>query len=211
MRILTGKFKGRNIKVPENIRPTQNLVRKAIFDVLGDIEGLSFLELYAGSGAVGLESLSRGARDLTFVEYNRDCALAIEKNIEALKLKNCRLYQKDAQEAIKAFKRGGRTFDLIFLDPPYHSSPSTPNPKGWIGVPLSAATPNPIGWVGVPPSAAKKTLQTLDAYDILAPYGLLVIQHFKKDELPEEACRLKLIKESRYGDTLLTIYRKKEG
>jgi len=193
MRILTGKLKGRNIKVPENIRPTQNLVRKAIFDVLGDIEGLSFLELYAGSGAVGLESLSRGVRDLTFVEYNRDCALAIEKNIEALKLKNCRLYQKDVQEAIKAFKRGGMTFDLIFLDPPYHNS---------------LATPEPIGWFGVPLSAAKKTLQTLEAYDILAPYGLVIVQHFKKENLPDTLGVLSLLKRKIYGDTLLSFYKK---
>jgi 16S rRNA (guanine(966)-N(2))-methyltransferase RsmD len=179
--------------MPKGIRPTQNLVRKAVFDILGDIEGLSFLELYAGSGAVGLEALSRGVKDLTFVEYNRDCALAIQKNIETLKIKNCRLYQKDAQDAIKALKRNSKTFDIIFLDPPYHNS---------------LATPNPIGWVGVPPSAAKKTLQTLSAYDILAPYGLIVAQHFKKDDLPDALGVLTLFKQKKYGDTLLSFYRK---
>ncbi len=223
MRILTGKYKGRNISMPKGIRPTQNLVRKAIFDILGDIEGLSFLELYAGSGAVGLEALSRGARDLTFVESDRDCVLAIQKNIASLKLQNCRLYQKDAPEAIKALEMNGRTFDLIFLDPPYHSSLATPEPIGWFGVPLSAVapkrigsfgvslsatTPNPKGWIGMLPSAAKKTLQTLAAYDILAPYGLVVVQHFKKENLPDTLGVLSLFKQNRYGDTALSFYRK---
>jgi 16S rRNA (guanine(966)-N(2))-methyltransferase RsmD len=78
MRIISGKYKGRIIKRPKGIRPTQDKVRKALFDILQDIAGLSFLELFAGSGAVGIEALSRGIRDLTLVEYNRDCLLAIK-------------------------------------------------------------------------------------------------------------------------------------
>ena len=193
MRILTGKYKGRAVIFSRGIRPTQNLVRKAIFDVLGDIEGLSFLELYAGSGAVGLEAMSRGVKDLTFVEYNRDCALAIEKNIEHLQLKNCRLYQKEVEEAIKMLKKSGRLFDIIFMDPPYNSSPVTPNLKGEVGVPLSAV---------------KKTLQTLAAYDILAPYGLVIIQHFKKEDLPVSWGFFSLLKRKKYGDTVVSFYNK---
>jgi 16S rRNA (guanine966-N2)-methyltransferase len=193
MRVLTGKHKGRLINMPRGIRPTQNLVRKAIFDILGDIEGLSFLELYAGSGAVGLEALSRGVRELVFVESNRDCVLAIQKNIESLKLKECSLLPKEAEAAIKAFFKSGRKFDLIFLDPPYHNSLAAPNPKGWIGVPLSAV---------------KKTLQALAAYDILAPYGLVVAQHFKKENLPDTLGILSLFKQKIYGDTALSFYRK---
>ncbi|OGX40584.1 MAG: hypothetical protein A2984_00960, partial [Omnitrophica WOR_2 bacterium RIFCSPLOWO2_01_FULL_41_12] len=150
------------------MRPTQNKVRKALFDILGDIEGLSFLELYAGSGAVGFEALSKGVKDLTLIEYNRDCMLAIKKNIESLNLKACNLYPLQAGLAIKKFYQEKRKFEIIFLDPPYYQG---------------QATPNPIGWVGVPPSAAKKTLQTLAAYDILAPNGFIVVQHFKKDNL----------------------------
>jgi 16S rRNA (guanine(966)-N(2))-methyltransferase RsmD len=179
--------------MPKGIRPTQNLVRKAIFDILGDIEGLSFLEFFAGSGAVGLEALSRGVKDLTLIEYNRDCVLAIRKNIESLKLKNCQLYPKEAEAAIKAFFNNGRKFDIIFLDPPYHNS---------------LATPNPIGWVGVPPSAAKKTLQSLASCDILAPYGLIIVQHFKKEDLPAALGVLSLLKRKIYGDTVVSFYKK---
>ena len=68
MRIITGKYKGRTLKMPRGIRPTQNKVRKALFDILRDIQGLSFLELFAGSGAVGIEALSQGAGDVVFIK-----------------------------------------------------------------------------------------------------------------------------------------------
>lgn len=178
MRITSGKYRGRVIKMPKGIRPTQDKVRKAIFDILGDIEGLSFLELFAGSGAVGFEAVSRGVKDLTLVEYNRDCRLAINNNIESLKLMACSLYPKEAEAAIKAFYRQGRKFDIIFMDPPYHHGLS------------------------------KKTLQTLSLYDILAPIGLIVMQHFKKDILPDTQGELTLFKQSVYGDTVLSFYRK---
>lgn len=164
--------------MPKGTRPTQNKVRKAIFDILGDIEGLSFLELFAGSGGVGFEAVSKGVEELTLVEYNRDCLLAIRKNIASLALKSCSLYPLEAKKAIKAFHKAQRKFDIIFLDPPYYQG------------------------------LAKKTLQILGAYDILAPNGFIIVQHFKRDALPQESQKLKLIKESRYGDTLLSFYKK---
>ncbi|MDD4980904.1 MAG: 16S rRNA (guanine(966)-N(2))-methyltransferase RsmD [Candidatus Omnitrophica bacterium] len=181
LRITTGQYKGRVIRMPKGIRPTQDKVRKAIFDILGDIEGLSFLELFAGSGAVGFEAASRGVKDLILVEYNQDCRLAINKNIESLKLRACTLYPKEVEVAIKQFHRDGRNFDIIFLDPPYYQGLS------------------------------KKTLQTLSLYDILAPVGLIVVQHFKKDILPDTQGELTLFKQSTYGDTLLSFYRKRES
>ena len=178
MRITTGKYKARNIKMPKGIRPTQDKVRKALFDILGDIEGLSFLELFAGSGAVGLEAVSRGVETLALVEYNRDCLLAMRKNIESLKVKACSIYPQEASAAIIALQRQGRKFDIIFLDPPYHED------------------------------MAKKTLQTLSAYDILAPNGFIVVQHFKKENLPETLGVFILFKQHKYGDSMLTFYRK---
>ena len=211
MRITTGKYKGRNMLMPKGIRPTQNKVRKAIFDILGDIEGLSFLELYAGSGAVGFEALSRGIAELTLVEYNRDCQLAIRKNIEMLKAKACNLYPQEADKAIERLSKEGKRFDIVFLDPPYYIGNTfkvmplsgTPGLIGKAGVQISAATPSLKGKAGVPVSLAKNTLQTLGAYDILAPNGLVILQHFKRDDLPKESGKLALIKESRYGDTVL--------
>jgi len=178
MRITTGLYRGRRILMPEGIRPTQDKVRKALFDILGDIEGLSFLELFAGSGAVGFEAASRGAGDLTLVELNRECLLAIEKNIEALKVRSCDICPKEADSAIKALHKNKKKFDIIFLDPPYYRDMS------------------------------KKTLQTLIAYDILAPGGLVIVQHFKKDNLPDTLGDLALFRQARYADTALSFYRK---
>lgn len=180
MRITTGKLRGRIILMPKGIRPTQDKVRKALFDILGDIAGLSFLELFAGSGAIGFEALSRGASEVTLVEYNRTCLLAMEKNIAALKLENCVLYPQEAERAIRRLHKECKKFDIIFLDPPYYGD------------------------------RVKKTLQTLSAYDILAPNGFVVAQHFRKDGLPAENGELILIKEARYGDTLLSFYKKRE-
>lgn len=179
MRIISGRHKGRLVSMPKGIRPTQDKVRKALFDILGDISGLSFLELYAGSGAVGFEAVSRGVAELVLVEYHRDCRMSIEKNIQALKAVSCAVYPQQADEAIKALHKQGRKFDLIFLDPPYYGP------------------------------ALKKTLQMLGAYDILSGDGLVIAQHFKKDNLPESAGDLNLFRQSSYGDTVLSFYRKK--
>jgi len=188
--------------MPAGIRPTQDKVRKALFDILGDIEGLSFLELFAGSGAVGFEAASRGARDLTLVELNRACLLAIEKNIDALKIRDCNVCPKEADDAIKALHKNKKRFDIIFLDPPYYQDLSHSRTA--------------LKTAGYPPSMAgeesgslsKKTLQTLSAYDILTPSGLVIAQHFKKDNLPDALGDLALFRQAHYGDTVLSFYRK---
>jgi 16S rRNA (guanine(966)-N(2))-methyltransferase RsmD len=202
MRIIGGRYKGRVIKLPKGIRPTQDKVRKALFDILADIEGLSFLELFAGSGAIGFEALSRGAADLTLVEYNRDCLSAIKKNIESLALKAPALYPQEVQGAIKVLHKEEKKFDIIFLDPPY--------PKTLVPRPYDKSNKRGSGSTGnlQEQPLSKKTLQILGAYDILAPNGFVVVQHFKKDGLPQESGELRLVKESRYGDTILSFYRK---
>lgn len=179
MRITTGKYRNRKLHMPKGIRPTQDKVRKAVFDILGDISGLSFLELFAGSGAVGFEALSRGISELTMVECNRDSILAIKRNIELLKAPFCNLYCLDAQKAVKQLSLNKKSFDIIFFDPPYH-----------LGL-------------------AKKILHTLEGYDILSPNGLIVVQHFKAEPVAEDGLNFSLIKEAKYGDTWLSIFRKK--
>jgi 16S rRNA (guanine966-N2)-methyltransferase len=159
---------------------TQDKVRKAVFDILGDIEGLTFLELFAGSGAVGFEALSRGAAELTLVEFNRDSVLAIRRNIALLKAVNCTLFHLEAEKAVKLLSRNKKSFDIIFIDPPYHKD------------------------------ITKKILQTLEGYDILSPNGLLVVQHSRLEPMPGDGLNFRLIKEAKYGDTWLSIFRKKE-
>ncbi len=194
MRITSGIYKSRQIAMPKGIRPTQDKVRKAVFDILGDIGGLSFLELYAGSGAVGLEAKSRGAGELVFVEDNRDCIPIIQKNIIALKVTGYNLITLSADKAIEILQKEAKSFDIIFLDPPYYRDMilrfrSAPKAE-------------------LKDSLAKKTLQIISACDILAPNGLLVAQHYSKDDLPGCLGVLSLFKRSRYGDTILSFYRR---
>ncbi len=192
MRIATGIYKGRNLKMPQGIRPTQNVARKAIFDIIGDIDGSIFLELFAGSGAVGLEAASRGAKAVVFVENDSACVKAINDNISLIRSssvsqvqsKDYLVIQADANEAIKQLNRQNKSFDIIFLDPPYKKGDAEE-------------------------SIAKKTLQTLCTYDILPPTGLIIVQYSKQESLPEQLGVLNLLKLSVYGDTKLSFYQKK--
>lgn len=194
MRILSGKYKGKFIVMPKGIRPTQDKVRKALFDILGDIEGVLFLDLFAGSGSVGFEAVSRGVAELVLVEDNRVAQDAITKNIELLDVKSCNLYSQDACNAIALLHKNKKKFNIVFLDPPYYKD---------IVLRLRSVPKKSVD------SLAKKTLQMLEAYDIVAPNGFIVVQHFKKDILPEDIAILNMFRQAKYGDTLLSFYAKK--
>ncbi|MFA6350144.1 MAG: 16S rRNA (guanine(966)-N(2))-methyltransferase RsmD [Candidatus Omnitrophota bacterium] len=178
MRITSGQYKGRSIKAPEHIRPTKDIARKALFDILGDVSGSAFLDLFAGSGAVGLEAASRGAESVVLVERDFACLGVIEENIRVFKCGKCEVFPKDALEAIKQLYGGKRVFDVIFLDPPYNEGLS------------------------------KNILQILDACDILARNGFVVIEHSCAEALPEVLSNLSLVKQRSYGKTILSFYTK---
>ena len=213
MRINTGIYKGRKLVVPDGIRPTQEKVRKALFDILGDIEGLSFLELFAGSAAIGFEAASRGVSELILVESNHKCQAAIKKNIESLAFEPSCLYPQEAGKAIERIFREHKKLDIIFLDPPYYKNVSlggNPSAKVFSKL-LPETTKAPGHRISTAESLSKKTLQILEAYDILAPNGFIIAQHFKKDILPDNVGKLTLFKQSVYGDTLLSFYKKQES
>lgn len=185
MKIIGGYLKGRNFYMPAGIRPTQSFTRKALFDLLGqDMEGVAWLDLFAGSGAVGLEAISRRAAKVMFVEKDPKCAAVITENIGLFPIDpdktGARAYEllsTDAFAAIKLLARQEKKFDVVFVDPPY-------------GLGL-----------------AKKALKTLEAYDILQPNCTLVIQHEKGEILPEQQGRFLIFRQRNYGSTVLTIYR----
>ena len=122
MRVIAGKFKGHILKMPKalRIRPTKDMVREALFSILGKrVCTASFLELFAGSGSVGIEAKSRGAKTVTFVENNRLCIRALAANLRRLGI-SATVLALDAEKAIEAFGRKKQRFDLVFLDPPYY-------------------------------------------------------------------------------------------
>jgi 16S rRNA (guanine(966)-N(2))-methyltransferase RsmD len=124
VRILSGRWKGRALKVPKSARPTSSRAREALFDILqDDVAGCRFLDLFAGSGAVGLEALSRGASRAVFVEKDSS---ALETNLSACgaRPEEHELLREDARDAAATLSRRGETFDVVFADPPYAVKPA---------------------------------------------------------------------------------------
>lgn len=182
MRITGGKLKGKALAAgaASGVRPTGVKVRQALFNVLGGAaDGAVFLDLYAGSGAVGAEALSRGAAKVVFVDSNR-------ANIEALRAleilrdiragAEVRVIECDAAEALKNLAAEGERFDIVFADPPYGSG------------------------------ELDLILPLLGAGDALREGALVVAEHFFKKSPPEKAGALRLKKRYRYGDTVLSLY-----
>lgn len=119
MRVITGSARGRKLKTPENydIRPTTDNVKEAVFNVIQfDIEGRRVLDLFAGTGQLGIECLSRGAASAVFVDKSREAVKIIKENLKSCSMSGTVLQE----EALNVLGRGGK-FDLIFIDPPYDS------------------------------------------------------------------------------------------
>jgi 16S rRNA (guanine966-N2)-methyltransferase len=121
MRIIAGTHRGRRIAAPKGVhtRPTGDRVREALFNIVGPVENASVLDLYAGSGALGLEALSRGARRCVFVEKDAAACRAIKGNLEALGFTGALVLQRDALAVVSEERSAGRRHDLVLLDPPY--------------------------------------------------------------------------------------------
>jgi 16S rRNA (guanine966-N2)-methyltransferase len=126
MRIIGGTHRGRRIAAPkgEHTRPTGDRVREALFNLVGPVDGASVLDLYAGSGALGLEALSRGARRCVFVESDGAACRVIRANLETLGLTGALVLQRDALGVLRDERAAGRRHDLVLLDPPYDRWPA---------------------------------------------------------------------------------------
>ena len=121
MRIIAGSRKGHRIVAPKgrDTRPTSDRVRENTFNLIGPVDGATVLDLFAGSGAMGLEALSRGAARATFVEQDAKTAAVIEANLEKLRLTGARIVRDDAVRALATEASAGRKYDLVLVDPPY--------------------------------------------------------------------------------------------
>jgi len=121
MRIIAGTHRGHRIAAPKgrDTRPTGDRVREAAFNLIGPVDGAEVLDLYAGSGAMGLEALSRGAERATFVEADQQAAATIQRNLEKLRLTGARIVRDAAARALAAEGAAGRKYDLVLVDPPY--------------------------------------------------------------------------------------------
>jgi 16S rRNA (guanine966-N2)-methyltransferase len=121
VRIIAGSRKGARIFAPKgrDTRPTGDRVREAAFNLIGPVDGMHVLDLYAGSGAMGLEALSRGAASATFVEADREASATIVRNLDKLGLPGATVSREDAARKLATDAASGRRYDLVLIDPPY--------------------------------------------------------------------------------------------
>ncbi|MBW2039023.1 MAG: 16S rRNA (guanine(966)-N(2))-methyltransferase RsmD [Deltaproteobacteria bacterium] len=179
MRVIGGELRGRKLLAPRGgrIRPTSDRVREAIFDILG-LEWVyhKVLDLFAGTGALGIEALSRGAQEATFVEQGKEALKTLQGNLEDLRLTSrARVLPRAAKKGIKILSEGREVFDLIFVDPPYG--------KDMVG----------------------KTLQEIAQRGILSPRGVIVAEHSPHESIPLPI-GMGLFKQKRYGDTAISFF-----
>jgi 16S rRNA (guanine966-N2)-methyltransferase len=121
MRVIAGSRKGHTIAAPRGLdtRPTSDRVRENVFNIVGPLDEATVLDLYAGSGAMGIEALSRGAARAVFVERDVDAARTIERNLDRLRLTGARVVRSDALTALAQEAAADRKYDLVLVDPPY--------------------------------------------------------------------------------------------
>jgi 16S rRNA (guanine966-N2)-methyltransferase len=121
VRIIAGSRKGARIFAPkgQDTRPTGDRAREAAFNLIGPVDGAAVLDLFAGSGAMGLEALSRGAASVVFVESDRDACRTIDRNLDKLGLTGAIVLQRDALQALVAEAAASHRYDLVLVDPPY--------------------------------------------------------------------------------------------
>lgn len=181
MRISSGSSKGRKLHAPPglDVRPTSDKVKQALFNILSDrVEGASFLDLYAGVGSVGIEALSRGAAEVTFIEKSKRHIDYLKKNLSLGSFEG--RHKIFCSEAVSFLRKKGRArpFDFVFVDPPYQGE------------------------------EIEKTLPLLGEGDMITADGLVIIQHFHKKVLPEQVGLLRFLRKYKYGETILSLYGK---
>jgi len=182
MRVIAGEYKGRRLKTLDglNVRPTSDKLRETVFNIINQkVQGKRFLDLCAGSGAVGIEAISRGADGVTFVEQSRRAHQIISDNLRACGIRDgVHVVNRDALTALKYFASQDVGFDLIYFDPPYESEVYSP------------------------------VLFLLGKNEILSDKGIVVVEHRRNVELAESFGFLTKYREVRQGDSCLSFYRR---
>ena len=176
MRVTGGDFGGRVLRAPaKGLRPTSDRVRESVFARL-DVSGAAVLDLYAGSGALGIEAYSRGAESVVFVEQAAGCVAAVRANIAALGIADgTTVMANDVPHAVRRLSAQGRTFDLVLLDPPYASD------------------------------EAVRAFEALAEGRVVENAGLVVLEAPRRQALPAVA-GFELLDERRYGDTVVARF-----
>lgn len=177
MRLISGSAGGLPLDVPKSVtRPTQDRVRQAVFNMLGDVSGLRVLDLFAGSGALGLECLSRGATSALLVDQDRGACETIRRNLAKARLPDAVVRQGDVFKLLGQLVREGLSFDLVFADPPYAHRPDE--------IDLTA-----------------KLMTAPELTDLVSPGGSVVLESLVRRDAPASWPGWELVRDREYGST----------
>jgi 16S rRNA (guanine966-N2)-methyltransferase len=183
VRIISGRFKGHKLVSFEegHIRPTTDRVKESVFNILSSVlDGARVLDLFSGTGNLGLEALSRGAHKVDMVEKSPRSIKIIMKNLDKLKVEDdeIKVHQSDALDFVKEYK--GDPYDLILIDPPF------------------------------PSKVCHEILNEIAMSPVASPSSWIVIEHSKQESLDSEIGTLRCVDTRRYGDKIASFYKKKE-
>jgi 16S rRNA (guanine966-N2)-methyltransferase len=180
MRVISGKYRGRRLKGPDDreIRPTGDRLKETLFNILGPgIAGARMLDVFGGTGAVGIEALSRGAREVVFIESSPAAQRLILRNIQICGIETgYRILPQDAFMALRALAREGLRVDVVFFDPPYDWKPY------------------------------RDLLEIIFDRRLLSDHGRAAIEHYRKALLPDSGERYQKSRTVRQGDHCLSFY-----
>jgi len=181
VRVIAGKFGSRTLKGPRGqaMRPTSDRLRETLFNILGAaVEGSVFVDAYAGTGAVGIEALSRGAKRVVFIENHRTAVALIRKNLAVLGIeRDAEVLPTDAVKGLAWLANEGTRADFIFLDPPYADV-----------------------------TEYARALEFLGKLSLLAPGGRVIVEHEKRRKLAASIGKLARVRTVEQGDGVLSIY-----
>ncbi|WP_188205690.1 16S rRNA (guanine(966)-N(2))-methyltransferase RsmD [Alkalibacillus aidingensis] len=182
MRVISGDLKGHPIKAVPNMktRPTTDKVKESLFHQIGPyFGGGQALDLFAGSGNLGIEAISRGIDHVVFVDQQYQAIQTIRENVKNLKIENrCEIYRNDAFRAIKAAGKRGKQFDYVFLDPPY----------------------NKVSF--------NKLFELIQEHNLIKTGSIVICEHSQVEVLPTHLDGYEIIKHDTYSDLIgLTVYR----
>lgn len=184
MRIIGGKYRGRKIEFPKDggTRPTKDRIRESVFNlVMGTIPGSCVLDLFSGSGAYGLEAISRGAEKIVFVDNSPESIKIIKNNVEDLKIdqKSVEVILGDSIKTIEQLSKSGEKFDIIISDPPYGRG------------------------------MTRNILLAISKYAILSQSGNIIMEYNTEEQVPDSVGDICLLKKKVYKDISVSVYSQK--
>jgi 16S rRNA (guanine966-N2)-methyltransferase len=183
VRVIAGKFRRRQIQGPGALarwlRPTSDRLRETLFNILGpEIEDSLFIDVCAGTGAIGIEALSRGAREAVFIEADPRGVRLVRQNVNALKISGALLLETDALAGLEKLSARRAMADFIYVDPPYEAT-----------------------------EEQLRILEYLDASHLIAPHGLVLVEHHCSTALPDRFVRLERVRLVEQSETTVSFYR----